>query len=172
MEWLFAPGAGSVTITLFLFSLLVIGWLPMTDDEKLLVIKGSILVLPILYFFVDRCDVLLCLLDWLLSMLSFIVLYVLSVVIFSMVCHALAGVAIDSDRLGITARIVSSFYVWAGVRLVRKYGGVDTSALKTIWLSWLITPPAAERLLDRRGKMLLEELMEKREMNISHRGNN
>lgn len=171
LKWLFAPGAGVVTVTLFLFSSMVICRLPMTDDEKVGAIWGMILALAVLHFFVTRCEVLRFLLDGLLLVPLLIVVYVLAAAIFIEACHALTGVATNSNWIRLLARIFSASYMWAGVRLVRTHGGMDTSALKTAWLSWLITPPLAERLLDRWGKMLLKELMAKREINISRRGN-
>ena len=131
----------------------------MPDDEKFKALRNVISVLAVLYFYVARYDILLCFLDWLLSMLSFLVLYVLSIVIFSITLHTLAGMAFDSDWLQISARIVSAFYMWAGMRLVRTYGSKDTSALKTVWLSWLMTPLLAERLIVRREKMRLADQM-------------
>ena len=171
MKWLFAPGAWVVTATLLLFSALVVYYLPMTADEKFGTIRGVVLVLAVLHFFVARCEILQFLLDFLLSVILFSPLYFLSVVLFIAACHVFLGAATDAEWLQFTARMAAASYMWAGVRLVRTHGGVDTSALKILWLSWLITPPLAERLLDRRGKMLLKELMAKRDINISRRGN-
>ena len=64
LEWLFAPGAWAVTATLFFFSSLVVYFLPMTADEKFGAIRGVVLVLVVLHYFVAHYEVLLLLSDW------------------------------------------------------------------------------------------------------------
>lgn len=161
MEWLFAPGAGGITVTLFFLSSLLVYFLPMTDDEKIRAILSTTLVLAVLYFFTARCESLMRFFDKLLSVLSSITLYVLTVCIFAVACHALTGVAIESAWLRIVAQIASASYVWAGLRLVRMYCGADTSVLKMVWLSWFMTPLLTERLLARRARVQMEVLMAK-----------
>lgn len=162
MKWIFAPGAWAVTVTLFFFSSLVVYFLPMTADEKFGAIRGVVLVLVVLHFFMARCEVLLLLLDWLLATLLFIPLYFLSVVIIVAVCHVLLGTATDAAWLQLAARMASACYLSAGARLARRHGGEDTSALKILWLSWFMTPLSVSRLLDRRTKNILEELQSRR----------
>ena len=161
LEWVFAPGAGGVTVTLFLFSSLLVCFFPMTDDEKFRAVLGTATVLAVLHYFVARCESLMRFFDKLLSVLSSITLYVLTICIFAVACHALTGVAIDSAWLRIAAQIASASYVWAGLRLVRIYGGADTSVLKIVWLSWLMTPLLTERLLIRCVRRQVEALMAK-----------
>ena len=49
LEWVFAPGAGGVTVTLFLFSSLLVCFFPMTDDEKFRAVLGTATVLAVLH---------------------------------------------------------------------------------------------------------------------------
>ena len=161
-EWLFAPGAWAVTVTLFFFSSLVVYFLPMTADEKFGAIRGVVLALVVLHFFMARCEVLLLLLDWLLATLLFIPLYFLSVVIIVAVCHVLLGTATDAAWLQLAARMASACYLSAVARLARRHGGEDESALKIVWLSWFMTPLLAGRLLARHERNILSAIRSKR----------
>lgn len=162
MKWLFAPGAWVVTATLLLFSSLVVYYLPMTADEKFGAIRGVVLVLAVLHFFVARCEVLRFLLDFLLSVILFIPLYFLSVVLFIAACHVFLGAATDTVWLQFAARIASACYMGECAQLARRNAGEDTSALKLLWLSWFTTPLSVRRMLDRRTKNLLEEIQSRR----------
>lgn len=157
LDWLFSFGAWSITAALFLFASLVMSLIPMTDNEMFMAFLGVILALAILHIFMGRHKSVIRFWDCLLSILSAIALYVLTAGIFAMTCHALTGAAMDNAWLGIAARLASAFYVWAGIDLLRAYGGVDTSLLKAIVLSWLMTPFLAKRLLTRRERMRWEE---------------
>ena len=162
LKWLFAPGAWVVTATLLLFSSLVVYYLPMTADEKFGAIRGVVLVLAVLHFFVARCEVLRFLLDFLLSVILFIPLYFLSVILFIAACHVFLGAATDAVWLQFAARIASACYIGACARLLRGNADEDTSALKILWLSWFMTPLSVSRLLDRRTRNILEEIVAKR----------
>lgn len=162
MKWLFAPGAWVVTATLLLFSSVVVYYLPMTADEKFGAIRGVVLVLAVLHFFVARCEILRFLLDFLLSVILFIPLYFLSVVLFIAACHVFLGAATDAAWLQFAARIASACYMGACARLARRNAPEDTSALKILWLSWFTTPLSVRRMLDRRTKNLLEEIQSRR----------
>ena len=157
LDWLFALGAWSITGALFLFASLVISLIPMADNEMFMAFQGMIAALAVLHFFMMRHKSVMRLWDCLLAFLSFIVLYVLTAGIFAIACHTLTGAAMDNTWLGFAARLASAFYVWAGIDLLRAYGGVDTFALKVILLSWLMTPFLAKRLFKRREKMRWEE---------------
>ncbi len=156
LDWLFALGAWSITAALFLFASLVMSLIPMTDNEMFMAFLGVILVLAVLHIFLVRHKGVIRFWDCLLALLSAIALYVLTAGIFAVACHALTGVAMDGAWLGIAARLASAFYVWAGIDLIRAYGGMDTSLLKAIVLSWLMTPFLAKRLLVRRERIRLE----------------
>ena len=160
VEWLFAPGPWGITAVLF-FSALVVSLLPLPDDGKVEAMRRVLAALAVLHFFMMRSVILMCLLEWLLSAFSFIPQYFLSVAIFAFACHALIGAALDSVWLRFGARIAGALYVWAGLDLVRAYSDGDTSALKTFWLSWLMTPPLVRRLLARRARRRLEALRAK-----------
>ena len=162
LEWLFAPGAWAVTATLFFFSSLVVYFLPMTADEKFGAIRGVVLVLVVLHYFVAHYEVLLLLSDWLLAAILSIPLYFLSVVIFIAACHVFWGAATNAVWLQFVARIASACYLWACVHLARRHGGKDTSALKIFWLSWFMTPALSDQLLGRRERIILAAIRLKR----------
>lgn len=158
LDWLFAPGTWGNTAALFFLSALVVAFLPLSDDGKLETMRRVLPVLAVLHFFMMRSVILLCFLEVALSVLSVIAQYVLSAVVFAAVCHALLGCRMDSGWLLLGARIAGAFYTWSGLDIVRAYRDENTSSLKTLWLSWLMTPLLARRLLARRARRRIEEL--------------
>lgn len=157
LDWLFSLGAWSITAALFLFASLVMSLIPMTDNEMSVAFLGVISALAVLRLFMVRHKSVMRYLDCLLALLSAIALYVLTAGIFAVAFHTLTRVAMDNAWLGFAARLASAFYVWAGIDLLRAHGGVDTSALKGILLSWLMTPFLAKRLFERRERVRWEE---------------
>ena len=158
LDWLFAPGAWGNTAALFFLSALVVAFLPLSDDGKLETMRRVLPVLAVLHFFMMRSAILMCLLEVALSVLSVIAQYVLSAVVFALAAHAFANAGMDSGWLQLGARLAGAFYTWSGLDIVHAYGDENTSSLKTLWLSWLMTPLLARRLLVRRARLRIEEL--------------